>query len=208
MDYATLVADIEATVENNFETTDIDRIIQMAEKRIYDFVELPAFTKEATTALTTSNRYFAAPADYRTMASFAIVSGGRYYYLLPKQQDFILEAYPTPTDTGRPAYYALYDADTFILGPTPDSNYSTLMTYYYYPESITTANTTWLGDNFPLALFKACLLEAAVFLKEEQDVVKLYDEELGKALGLMKNFSDGRLQADNYRNNHPRTKVA
>lgn len=208
MNYTELVAQFEDTVENEFSTDLRETIVQKAEWRIYDFAQLPAFRKTANTALTINNRFFTMPADFRAVQSFAIVSSGTYYYLLNKQQDFILEAYPNPTVYGRPVHYGIYDSTTFILGPTPDAAYTTLLTYDYYPETIITASTTWLSENFPLALLNACIYEAGLVLKEEDDVMKVYDAELGKALGLLKNYADGRVQSDTYRSNMPRTKVA
>lgn len=208
MNYAELVAQFEDTVENEFTTELRETIVKNAEYRIYDFVQLPAATKEATTALTANSRFFTMPTDFRAVQSFAVVSSGTYYYLLPKQQDYVLEAYPSPTTTGRPVCYAILNGTQFILGPTPDSAYTTSLIYDYYPESIVTAGTTWLSTNFPLALLKACILEAGIVLKEEQDVIAVYDAELGKAMGLLKNYTDGRLQTDSYRSGSPKTKVS
>jgi hypothetical protein len=200
MTYDELVTAFEDAVENEFTTDVRAQLVKNAEYKIFDSVELPNFRKTGATALTSSDRFYTYPTDFRSPVSFAVINSGTYTYLLPKQQDFILEAYPTPATTGVPVHYAIYSDTQFILGPTPASNYGVLLTYNYYPESLVTDTTgTWLSDNFPLALVKATILEAGIFLKSEQDVLDKYQAEFTQAMVLLKNYAAGRLQSDKYR---------
>ena len=136
--------------------------------------------------------------------------------------NFIREAYPTPTDTGTPKYYALFGPTTttgppslptnelsFILGPTPDATYSAELHYYYYPESITTiaSGQTWLGDNFDTVLLYGALVEAYTYMKGEQDMMALYDGKYKEALGLAKRLGDGMERQDAYRSGQYRQAV-
>jgi len=151
-----------------------------------------------------------------SIANSATVSGaitfqGEYLFLLNKDVNFIRQAYPTPTSTGTPQYYALFGPAvsgstisnelTFILGPTPDANYNAELHYYYYPESITTASSgqTWLGDNFDTVLLYASLVEAYTFMKGEQDMMQLYNTKFMEALALAKRLGDGLERQDAYR---------
>jgi hypothetical protein len=139
---------------------------------------------------------------------------GSYEYLLNKDVNFIRQAYPKPTDTAIPKYYALFGTQSndinelsFILGPTPDATYSVELHYYYYPESITTAVNTWLGDNFDSVLLYGSLVEAYTFMKGEQDLIALYDGKYKEALGLAKRLGDGMERQDAYRSGQYRQQV-
>ena len=141
----------------NYEETFVENIptfIQQAEKRIYNSVQLPSLRKNVTGTVTASNSYLACPDDYLSTYSLAVIDGtGRYEYLLNKDVNFIRESYPSPTDTGIPKYYALFGSQytninelSFILGPTPDSNYSVELHYFYYPQSIVQGMITGLDS--------------------------------------------------------------
>ena len=211
MNYSDLVTSISDYTENTFETFDVNRFIEQAEQRIYNSVQFPSLRKNVTGVLTSSNKYLSAPDDFLSTYSLAVIDGsGNYEYLLNKDVNFIRQAYPNPTtDTGLPKYYALFGPTvvsggitnelTFIMGPTPDAAYNVELHYYYYPESITTANTTWLGDNFDTVLFYGSLVEAYTFMKGEADMVALCDGKYKEALALAKRLGDGLERSDAYR---------
>jgi hypothetical protein len=142
-----------------------------------------------------------------TFSLAVIDSDGNYKYLLDKDVNFIRASYPSPTSTGLPEYYALFDQDTFILGPTPDDNYTMELHYYYYPESIVTAGTTWLSDNFDSALLYGALLEAYTYMKGEADVLANYKARYDEAMFLLKQLGDGKNRRDAYRNGQVRVPV-
>jgi hypothetical protein len=141
-------------------------------------------------------------------------TGGDYLYLLNKDVNFIRDAYPNPTDTGKPKHYAIFGPQsndvkelTFILGPTPDAAYNAELHYYYYPESIVTAGQTWLGDNFDSALLNGTMLEAIAYMKGEIDLVTLYKDRYESAIFLLKNLGDGKQRMDAYRDGQVRSPV-
>jgi hypothetical protein len=210
MNYAQLSAAIQDYTED-YDTVFVNNIpvfVQNAEERIYNTVQLPALRKNSTSNFNANNKYLPTPDDYLAVFSFAVVDSlGNYSYLLDKDVNFIRQAYPAPTDLGLPEYYALWDQDTFIFGPTPDQSYQVELHYFYYPESIVTAGTSWLGDNFESVLFYGSLLEAATFMKEEADVVKNYTERYNEALALLKQLGDGKNREDAYRSGQVRVKV-
>ena len=192
--------------------TQIDTFITQAEQRIYNSVQFPSLRKNVTGATTTSNKYLSCPSDFLATYSMAVIDAtGSYEYLLNKDVNFIRQAYPQPTDTAIPKYYALFGPTvassvitnelSFILGPTPDTVYSVELHYYYYPDSITTvaSGQTWLGDNFDTVLLYGSLVEAYTFMKGEQDLIGLYDAKYKEALALAQRLGDGMERSDAYR---------
>jgi hypothetical protein len=166
--------------------------------------------------LSANNKYLSAPSDFLSTYSLAVVKPtGEYEYLLNKDVNFIRQAYPKPTDTGIPKHYAIFGPQSnatnelsFILGPTPNSNYTVELHYYYYPESIVTAGETWLGDNFDSALLNGALVEAIRYMKGEPDMVKLYQDMYVQAIALLKNLGDGKQRMDAYRDGQVRLPVS
>ncbi len=227
MNYSQLVAAIVSYTENQFpetyladgstvsSTDQINRLIEQAEQRIYNSVQFPSLRRNVTGTASIANKYLACPADFLAVYSMAVIDAtGAYEYLLNKDVNFIRQAYPKPTDLAIPKYYALFgpsyfnsDELTFILGPTPDAQYSVELHYFYYPESITTAGTTWLGDNFDSVLLYGSLVEAYTYMKGETDLVTLYNTKYNEALALAKRLGDGMERQDAYRSGQVRIAV-
>ncbi len=215
MNYTELVSAVSDYCENTFPTADMNVFIQQAEQNIYNTVQLSSLRKNVTGTLTSGNKYLACPSDWLSTYSLAVIQpNGDYEYLLNKDVNYIRQAYPNPTDTGLPQHYAVFgpqsineDELTFIVGPTPDANYSVELHYYYYPESIVTSGNTWLGDNFDTALLNGTLVEAITYMKGEQDMVNLYRTRYQEALVLLKNLGDGKQRMDAYRDGQVRNKV-
>jgi hypothetical protein len=223
MNYTQLTAAI-CDYTQNFDQDFIDNIpvfVKQAEQRIYNTVQFPSLRKNVTGVTTTNNKYLSAPSDFLAVYSLAVIdSVGAYEYLLNKDVNFIRQAYPTPTSTGIPKYYALFGPSTtndasplitnelsLILGPTPAAVYSVELHYYYYPESIVTAQETWLGDNFDSVLLYGSLVEANTFMKGEADMTALYNGKYTEALALAKRLGDGMERQDAYRSGQYRQAV-
>ncbi len=217
MTYNELVTAVQDYLETTFSTTDINTMIRQAEQRIYNTVQIANLRKNVTSSCTALNKYLQCPNDFLSTYSIAVYppGGGDYVYLLNKDVNFIREAYPSASDTGKPRHYAIFGPDssavtelTFILGPTPDLAYGVELHYYYYPESIVTATTTWLGDNFDSALLNATLYEASTFLKQEQDLMALAKDRYVQSIALLKNLGDGKQRMDAYRDGQVRVQVS
>ena len=215
--YAQLVVAVSDYCENTFDTTDMNTMIKQAEQRIYNTVQIANLRKNVTGTLTASNKYLSCPDDFLSVYSLAIypTSGGNYIYLLNKDVNFMRDAYPNPATTGTPKHYAIFGPQStnvnelsFIVGPTPNSAYSAELHYYYYPESIVTALTTWLGDNFDSALLYGTLCEAYTYMKGEPDMVALVNQRYIQAIALLKNLGDGKQRMDAYRDGQVRVSVA
>jgi len=281
MTYAELVTAVEDYTQNTFDTATIDTMIQQAEQRIYNTVQIANLRKNVTGVLSTGNKYLACPEDflstyslaiypyntttatgtsgektivvasttgialgqqvtgtgigtnaivrgingttlYLTVANSGTVSGslvfqGDYLYLLNKDVNFIREAYPLSAEQSEPKHYAIFGPQSsnvnelsFILGPTPNANYYAELHYYYYPESIVTAGTTWLGDNFDSALLYGTSCEAGTYMKSAPDdgMYKMYQERYVAAIALLKNLGDGKQRMDAYRDGQVRVQVS
>jgi hypothetical protein len=215
MTYNELVTAVSDYTENTFATVDMNRFIEQAEQRIFNTIQFPSLRKNSTGTVTASNKYLSAPNDFLAVYSLAVIdSAGLYTYLLNKDVNYIREAYPDPTASGQPKYYALFGPTvntstitnelSFIVGPTPDATYSVELHYYYYPESITTATSTWLGDNFDSVLLYGSLVEAYTYMKGEADIIALYDTKYKEALALAKRLGDGLERSDAYRSGQAR----
>lgn len=208
MNYSQLVTAVQDYTENQFTTTDINTFIDNAEQRIYNSVQIPAIRKNVTGTTSSGNKYLTLPSDWLSTFSLAVVdSDGNYQYLLNKDVNFIRAAYPSPTDEGLPEYYAVFDQNTFILGPTPDANYVAELHYFYYPPSIVTAGTSWIGDNFDTVLLYGTLLEAYTYMKGEADVLAGYQKRYDDGMRLLKQLGDGKDRQDAYRNGQVRYPV-
>jgi|TARA_R110002020_G_scaffold99701_4_gene236383 hypothetical protein len=199
VNYTELKTNINSICEQTFTDAELALFTEQAEQKIYSAVQLPALRKNQTGTLTIGNKYLTMPSGFLYAYSLAIVSGSDYIYLLDKDSNFMREAYPNPATTGTPVHYAIFDQTSFIIGPTPDANYSAELHFGYYPESIVTANTTWLGTEFDSALLNGALVEAIRFQKGEADMVAFYEKLYVESLSLLKNLGDGKLREDTYR---------
>jgi hypothetical protein len=224
MNYQTLFQTIQAYCENDFPdtvvatttatTTDfltksqIDTFIQQAEQRVFNSVQIPDLRKNVTGNCTQGNKYLSVPSDWLANFSLAVIDGdGVQHFLLNKDVEFIREAFPNPNTTGMPTHYALFDQSAYILGPTPDASYLTELHYFYYPTSIVTAGTTWLGNRFDSVLLYGSLLEAYTFMKGEQDVQNTYVSRYNEALAMLKQLGEGKSRQDTYRTEQARYPV-
>jgi len=232
MNYAELSSAIKAYCENEFPQTvdsvtsiqQINYFIEQAEQRIHNSVQFPSLRKNVTGTMTLGSQYLSAPDDFLAVYSIAVIDPvtNEYLYLRNKDVSFIREAFPSPNEQGKPSYYALFGPATtnsvppaitneltFLLGPTPNLAYNAELHYYYYPESITTAASgqTWLGDNFDILLLYGAMLEAATFMKSDNDVLANYKQRYEEALAMAKRLGDGMERTDAYRAGQARYKV-
>ena len=216
MNYTELCDNIADICENTFTAGEYAMFTKQTEQRIYNTVQLANLRKNMTGTITANNKYLSCPDDFLSTYSLAVIdASGDYSYPLNKDVNFIREAYPNPTSTGLPKHYAIFGPQSaavtelsFILGPTPDATYTVELHYYYYPESIVTASTTWLGDNFDSALLNGALVEAIRFMKGEPDLVKLYQDMYVQSIALLKNLGDGKQRMDAYRDGQVRAAVS
>lgn len=224
MNYTELKKAIRGYVENDFPTitfadsvttyTSDDQLatfVKQAEQRIFNSLQPPIFRKSVIGVFDADNPYLTCPDDFLSPFSLAVINltTGRRDFLLNKDVEFIREAYPIPTSTGRPRHYALFgpmvnggvitNDISIIVGPTPDLNYQAELHYFYYPESIVDAGTSWLGDNFDTVLLYGALQEAYTFIKAEPDMLGRIDAQYKEALALFKQLGDGKDRRDTYR---------
>jgi hypothetical protein len=199
-------------------TEQINTFITQAEERIYNSVQIPPLRRNVTGITSSGNKYLSCPTDFMSVFSMAVIDGdGNFEYLLNKDVNYIRAAYPNPNTQDIPKYYALFgptvasgtitDELSFILGPTPDDAYDVELHYYAYPESITTAGTSWLGDNYSPVLLYGTMVEAYIFLKGEVDMMAVYEKKFQDALGQLNRLGTGLERGDAYRDGQAKIKV-
>jgi hypothetical protein len=207
MNYSQLTTAIQNYTENTFTASELVTFVQQAEQRIYNMVQFPALRKNVTGSITAGNKYLSCPSDFLSTHSIAVVDGaGDYEFLLNKDVNYMRQVYPSAATTAKPRYYSIFGPQAsdekeliFLLGPTPDTDYTAELHYYYYPESIVTAGQSWLGDNLDTALLYGSLVEAYTFMKGEADIMQLYNAKYAEAMQLAKRLGDGLEKNDSYR---------
>jgi len=210
MNYTELVAAIQSYTEDEYPTADVNLFIQQAEERIFNSVQIPDLRKNVTGTMTAGSKYLNVPSDWLATFSLAVIdTDNSYTYLLNKDVNFIRESFPDTDNTfwKKPEYYAVFDDTTFILGATPDAAYDSELHYYYYPQSIVVAGTSWLGDNFDSTLLYGSLLEAATYLKADADTITNYNNRYKEAMDLIQNLGEGKNRRDAYRSGQARIPV-
>jgi hypothetical protein len=216
MTYTELVAAIKGYCENDFpdtagnftSTAQINTFIQQCEERIYNAVQIPAIRRNQIGNFTAGDKYLTLPTDYLASFSMAVIlPDGTQEFLIDKDVNFIRQSYPSPDDVGVPRYYGQFLPYTYIIGPTPDADYNVELHYYYYPPSIVTAGSSWLGYNFESVLLYGSLLEAAAFMKSDPDVVANYQNRYNEALALLKDLGDGKDRRSAYRDGQLRLPI-
>jgi hypothetical protein len=190
----------------NEETSFVDNLplfIRIAEERILKNVQLTLFRKNSTAAMTVNNQYLAAPSDFLAPFSLSFTDAvNDKYFLEYKDVNFIQEFNPDDTTVGAPRYYAFFDINNFIIGPTPNGSYAVELHYFYRPQSLTTGSgtgTTWLSTNAEVALLYGCLIEAYTYMKGEADVMQEYEKRFMEAIVSLKNFGEAKEVTDAYR---------
>lgn len=221
MDHDTLVKTVKAYAENDFPLaagtaglTSIEQVntfIRQAEQRIFDSAQLLVARRNKTGNASAMVPYLTTPLDWLSTFSMAVMDPvtGNYEYLLQKDVNFVRECFPQPNSIGKPTHYALFDENTFLLGPTPDFPYSVELHYFYRPPSITETmdGHSWLGDNFDAVLLYGSLLEAYTLMKGEADVMGFYQKRYDEALAMVKQYAEGKNRQDMYRTEQVRYPV-
>ena len=200
--YGQLKQAIQDYTEND-ETSFVNNLpvfIRQAEERILKNVQLSLFRKNVSGSMTSSNQYLACPTDFLTPFSLSFIDGSSNHVFLEfKDADFVQSFNPNASTTGAPRYYAVFDVDNFIIGPTPDSGYAVELHYFYRPDSLTAGSdngTTWLSENAQIAMLYGSLIEAYIYMKGEQDLVAVYDKRFAEALVGLKMFGEAKEVTD------------
>ena len=200
------IQDFSENTETSF-VTNLPVFIRGAEDRIFTLVDLELFRKNATSALSNGDPFLSCPTDYLASFSLQITTSGSESFLLQKDVNYLREYTPASSTTGLPKYYARFDTDNFIVAPTPNSNYTIELHYYYRPASLTAgadSGTTWLSTNAPFALLYGSLIEAYYYMKGEPDVIAQYEKNYVFYLQRLKDLGEARENEDAYRQGLPR----
>jgi len=196
------IQDYTENDETSF-VTNLPVFIRQAEERILKNVQLSLFRKNVSGAMSASNKYLACPSDFLAPFSLSFVDGNSdHQFLEVKDADFVQTFNPDATNTGNPRFYAVFDVDNFILGPTPDSAYAVELHYFYRPASLTAGSgsgTTWLSENAEIAMLYGSLMEAYIYMKGEPDMLGQYEKRFMEAIQGMKMLGEAKEVTDEYR---------
>jgi len=189
----------------NSETTFVSNLpifIRAAEERILKNVQLNLFMRNQQGTMTTGNRFLGAPSDFLAPFSLTITVNNEKEFLEFKDLSYVESFHPNETETGKPRYYAQFDVGNFILAPTPNANYDVEVQYLFRPASLTSGAgtaTSWLSENAEIALLYGTLIEASVYMKEEQDIMAMYSSRFAEAMSRLKNLGEAKEVTDQYR---------
>ena len=211
MTYTDLKNNVEEVTENTFTDAQHKLFTQLAEQTLLNAAQIPALRKVEATTTSNGDNTLTLPSDYLYTFSLRVKDSNNVTtYLLPKDNSFLQEAFPDSDDTATPKFYAQLSETEIQLAPTPSGAFTLTHTYAHYPTSlvdVASDATTWLSENMSSALLNAALLEAARFMKAEPDVVAIYKEQLTNSIALYKQFGDGKLRGDVYRDGQRKVQV-
>ena len=198
----TAIQDYTENTETSF-VSNLPLFIRQAEERILKSVQLSLFRKNVSGSMANANRFLACPSDYLAPFSLSFVDASSDHVFLDfKDPDYVQSFNPDAATVGLPRYYAVYDVDNFILGPTPNAAYNVELHYFYRPASLTAGaagGTTWLSENASIALLYGSLIEAYIFMKGEPDMMALYEKRFTEAISGMKMLGEAKEVTDEYR---------
>lgn len=203
MTYDELVTNIRNYTEVNsnvFTTSVINTFITMAENQILREIDLDVFKVEATTNMTSGNKFLSAPSDILTHRYIMITSGTNQVFLDFRDTSFMKEYWPNGSSTGTPKYYSVWDQNTFYLAPTPNANFVVELGYIYRPAQLSSTNpTTWISTNAPEALLYACLIQAYSYTKGPDNMLQYFTNSYRQAIQGLGIEQQGRRRRDEYR---------
>lgn len=198
----TAIQDYTQNTETSF-VTNLPVFIRSAEERILKTVQLTLFRKNSTRNMTASDEYLIQPTDFLAPFSLSFTdSNNNKQFCDFKSVNFIQEFNPDRSVTGEPRYYANFDINSFILGPTPNSSYAVELHYYYRPTSLTAgagSGETWLSQNAELTLLYGCLIEAYVYMKGDPGLMQEYEQRYAESLVALKQYGEAKEVTDEYR---------
>jgi hypothetical protein len=203
MTYDELVTNIRNYTEVNanvFTNAVINTFITMAENQILREIDLDVFKVEATTNMTSGNKFLSAPNDILTHRYIMITSGTNQVFLDFRDTSFMKEYWPNGSSTGTPKYYSVWDQNTFYLAPTPNANFVVELGYIYRPAQLSSTNpTTWISTNAPEALLYACLIQAYSYTKGPDNMLQYFTNSYRQAIQGLGIEQQGRRRRDEYR---------
>ena len=189
----------------------LSTIIKNAENKIYREADSDDNRFYATSNLQAGNRYVTIPSDLRFIRYAQLTdSSGNQVFLDKKDTSYMAAYYDTPgTQSGLPKYYANWDANYWVVAPTPDSTYLITLAYTKQPTSLTdssvSASGTYVSNKYQDLLLYGCLVEAYGYLKGPADMLQYYTQSYQNALQSYAIEQQGRRRRDEYQDGVIRT---
>ena len=183
-----------------------------AENRIYRESDSDDNRFYATSTLSSGNRFVTIPSDLRIIRYVQLkdttVTPNVQVFLEKKDTSYMAEFYNKPsTAQGLPKYYANWDANFWIVAPTPNAAFEITLAYIKQPSSITVSNatTTYLSNKYQDLLLYATLAEAYGYLKGPADMLQYYEGSYKRALATYSIEQQGRRRRDEWQDGVIRT---
>jgi len=199
-------------VDDSVLTTGVlNTMIKNSENKIYRESDSDDNRFYATSNLASGSRYVTIPSDLRFIRYVQLTdASGNQTFLEKKDTSYMATFYDTPnTASGTPKYYANWDANYWVVAPTPNSTNLITLAYTKQPDSITASpgstQGTYTSNKYQDLLLYACLVEAYGYLKGPADMLQYYAQAYQKALQSYSIEQQGRRRRDEYQDGVIRT---
>jgi len=202
--------EVDSSVLSN---TVLNTIIKNAENKIYREADSDDNRFYATSNLQTGNRYVTIPSDLRFIRYAQLTdASGNQVFLEKKDTSYMAAYYDTPgTQSGLPKYYANWDANYWVVAPTPDSTYLITLAYTKQPDSITASpgstQGTYTSNKYQDLLLYASLVEAYGYLKGPADLLQYYEQSYRRAAKSYSIEQEGRRRRDEWQDGVIRSQI-
>jgi len=187
MTYNSLILDIQQYLERNDSavTNQIPEFIMLAEFEIAQQIKTLGQLQVVESTMVTGNPVIPKPARWRKTVSMNLTTGGQIQPIFLRKYEYLRQYAPSSTTTGTPLYYADYNYDNWIVAPTPDQNYTFEVLYYERLAPLSNDNqTNWLTQNAPNAMLYGTLLQAILFVKNDQR--QIFEQKYQEAMQSLK----------------------
>jgi hypothetical protein len=194
-------------------TAVLNTIIKNAENRIYREVDSDDNRFYATSNLQSGNRYVTIPSDLRVIRYVQLKDGSNNQVFLEKRDtSFMTEYYNTPsTASGLPKYYANWDANFWVVAPTPNATFEITLAYVKQPTSLTDSSVsssgTYVSNKYQDLLLYGCLVEAYGYLKGPPDLLQYYEQSYQRAAKSYSIEQEGRRRRDEWQDGAIRAQI-
>lgn len=190
MTYTSLLAELKRYLErgDDEDTTvvaELPHLISNSERSLADKLKIQGYQNTVVNTMAAGTSVYAKPDGWRRTISINFGSGTNHNTrnpLLARSYEYIRSYWPNDTEVGLPLFYADYDYQHFLVGPTPADAYPFELLYWQLPDLLSDANqTNWLTQYAPFLLLYEVLMASGPFLKNDSRIGTwklLRDEQL------------------------------
>tara|TARA_R110000765_G_C18802802_1_gene593813 strand:- start:1 stop:654 length:654 start_codon:yes stop_codon:yes gene_type:complete len=198
MDYTSLVSGVQAATENDSLEFigSLPDIVGRGQGRLISDIDDLGLTTYTSIAVSAANAHVSVPSNGELIKSFTVENGGTKTNLLPREYLYLTDYWPVSASTGDPKYYGLKTNTKIQIAPTPVSTVDGEISYVARLTTLTSATpTNYLTEHCPEAIFNACMLESAYYMKD-YSTIQFWQGEYNLAVGRVRNRSRRSRQDD------------